>query len=103
MDRFVFLTFDGLSRGAVYAAFAMDGLGVIPLRGARRRERLDLLRGIAADADAKVALVGIDAAAVRAAATRQWLPDDQPATVDDAGSVFSDGVLLTWDVDTITL
>jgi hypothetical protein len=87
----------------VYAAVAMDGLGVIPLRGARRRERLDLLRGIAADADAKVALVGIDAAAVRAAAARQWLPDDQPATVDDAGSVFSDGVLLTWDVDTITL
>ena len=23
MDRFVFLTFDGLSRGAVYAAFAL--------------------------------------------------------------------------------
>jgi hypothetical protein len=87
----------------VYAALLADGLGVVPLRGVRRRERFDLLREIASDANAKVAVVAIDATVVRDAKAREWVPDEAPELDDEGRTIISDGVVLTWDVDALEL
>jgi hypothetical protein len=101
-------TFDGLEitefRGRkIYAALLVDGQGLTPLRGGRRSERASLLREIASESDAKVAVVGLDANVVAQTLDREWIPENAPVVSDDGFTVFSDGVLFSGKVDDLQL
>lgn len=87
----------------VYAALVIDGGGIFPLKAAGGRERMNILRGVARDRDAKAAIIGIDAAAVRKPKLPRRVTAAEAIVEEDRRTVISDDVLLTWNLDTIKL
>lgn len=87
-----------------YAAVLVDGSGVFPLRGPQRRQRFDALREVSEEVGRKVAVVLLERPAVEAAARREPRPQDFETVVSDNGqTITSDGVTVTWQLDTLEL